>query len=194
MQKAIKYTIFYTKWGFFGLAGTGYALCTTCLPLPEPEKVESQLLKHLPLIIRDSSIRRKASCGEHQASSIEFDKTFFKTLQDQITTYFEGARVNFTRDIPVVLDGFSSFCRSVLTACREIKFGQTVSYSELAKKVGRPAASRAVGNALAENPLPLIIPCHRVVRSNGKLGGFSAPGGISLKKKMLELECEALRF
>ena len=193
MQKAIKYTIFYTKWGYFGLASTKYALCGTCLPLREPEKVESQLLKNLPLIIRESSTQHRVSSIEHQASSIEFDKTYFKTLQEQITAYFEGACVNFSPDIPVVLDGFSRFRGSVLTACRDIKFGQTISYSELAKKVGWPAASRAVGSALAKNPLPLIIPCHRVVRSDGKMGGFSAPGGVTLKKKMLELERQALR-
>ena len=187
MQKAIKYTIFYTKWGYFGLAGTKYALCETCLPLREPEKVEFQLLKNLPLMIRESSI-------EHKASSIEFDKTFFKTLQEQITAYFEGSCVNFGPDIPVVLDGLGRFSGLVLTACREIRSGQTISYSELAKKVGRPAASRAVGNALAKNPLPLIIPCHRVVRSDSKIGGFSALGGISLKKKMLELERKATRI
>ncbi|MHC4173798.1 MAG: methylated-DNA--[protein]-cysteine S-methyltransferase [Planctomycetota bacterium] len=201
MQKAIKYTIFNTKWGYFGLAGTEYALCGTCLPLREPEKVESHLLKNLSLINRESSIEhppqgvlRKESIGLWRVSNIEFDKTFFKTLQEQITSYFEGACVNFSPDIPLVLDGFSRFCGLVLTACRDIKFGQTISYSELAKKAGRPAASRAIGNTLARNPLPLIIPCHRVVRSDGKIGGFSAPGGISLKKKMLELERKATRI
>ncbi len=178
MQKTIKYTIFNTKWGYFGLAGTKYALCGTCLPLREPEKVESHLLKNLSLIDRESSI--------------ELAKTCFKTLQEQITAYFDGSCVNFSPDIPLALDGFSSFCSSVLNACRDIKFGQTISYSALAKKAGRPAASRAVGSVLAKNPLPLIIPCHRVVRSDGKIGGFSAPGGISLKKKMLELERQAV--
>jgi methylated-DNA-[protein]-cysteine S-methyltransferase len=122
---------------------------------------------------------------EHQASSIEFDKTFFKTLQEQITAYFEGNCVNFSRDIPLALDGFSSFGISVLTTCRAIGFGQTITYGRLAKKSGRPNASRAVGSTLAKNPLPLLIPCHRVIRSDGKLGGFSAPGGVSLKKRLL---------
>ena len=178
MQKAIKYIIFETRWGYFGLAGTRCGLCGTCLPLPKPEKVESQLLKNLSPMNRESSI--------------EIDKDLFKTLQEQIASYFEGAHINFSPDIPVALDGFSAFFSSVLAACREIKFGQTISYSALAKRLGRPAASRAVGNALAKNPLPLIIPCHRIVRSDGTIGGFSAPGGISLKKKMLELERQAL--
>ena len=173
MQKVIKYVIFQTKWGHFGLAGTKSALCRTQLPGPEPKKIESQLLKYLP--------------------DAQFDDTFFKTLQERIAAYFEGSCVNFSPDIPVVLDGFGDFSREVLTACREIEFGQRITYAGLAKKTGRPAASRAVGNALANNPLPLIIPCHRVLRADGKMGGFSAPGGISLKKRLLTLEEMAIK-
>ncbi len=197
MQKAIKYTIFHTKWGYFGLAGTKYALYRTQLPGPKPEKIRSLLLKNLLApnrVPRQSRDRKGAVIHEHQASNIELDKTCFKTLQEQITAYFDGSCVNFSQDIPIVLDGFSSFCSSVLTACRDIKFGQTISYSALAKRIGRPNASRAVGSTLAKNPLPLIIPCHRIIRSDGTLGGFSAPGGIAFKKKMLELERKATRI
>ncbi|MHC4511878.1 MAG: methylated-DNA--[protein]-cysteine S-methyltransferase [Planctomycetota bacterium] len=63
----------------------------------------------------------------------------------------------------------------------------------MAKRSGRPAASRAVGGALARNPLPLLIPCHRIIRTDGKMGGFSAPGGIKLKQRMLDLEQHALK-
>ncbi len=225
MQKTLKYTIFKTKWGYFGLAGlrrvsssrTEYALWRSCLPLSEPEEVKSHLLKNLSLLNRGSSttclvstqmsLRAKrsnldagkyeiaAACKadlamtyDHQVIRIEFDRNLFRQLQEQIIAYFEGVCVNFSRDIPIVLDGFSSFDSSVLTACRDIKFGQRISYSALAKKLGRPNTSRAVGNALAKNPLPLIIPCHRVVRSDGTIGGFSAPGGKGLKAKLLKLE------
>jgi len=197
MQKVIKYVIFKTKWGYFGLAGTEYALCRTQLPGPKPEKIKSLLLKNLSApnrVPRQSCDRKGAVIHEHQVSSIDFDKTFFKTLQEQITAYFEGAYINFSRDVPLVLDGFSLFGISVLTACRAIEFGQTISYSGLAKKSGRPNASRAVGSTLAINPLPLLIPCHRVIRSDGKLGGFSAPGGITFKKKMLKLEGKAIKI
>lgn len=188
MQKVIKYAIFKTKWGHFGLVGmtrpsssalssrdsskSEYGLLRTCLPGPKPEKIKSLLLNNLPA----------AQC----------DKTLFKTVQQQIAAYFEGVCVNFGPDIPVVLDGFSFFTRSVLIACRDIKFGQRISYSALAKRLGRPAGSRAVGNALAKNPLPLIIPCHRVVRSDGKIGGFSAAGGRNLKEKLLKHEYQTL--
>jgi O-6-methylguanine DNA methyltransferase len=230
MQKVIKYVIFQTKWGYFGLAGTEYGLLRTHLPGPKHEKIKSLILKKLLAINQYTSIEHRASrfirrrrnpvssiqyresSTEHRASlvrrlvrrsasevgsfseggSIEFDKTFFKMLQEQITAYFDGTCVNFSPAIPIFLDGFTQFCSLVLTACREVKFGQTISYSQLAKKVGRPAASRAVGNALAKNPLPLIIPCHRVVRSDGSLGSFSAPGGKKLKKKLLNYELAAL--
>ena len=166
MQKAIKYTIFKTKWGWFGLVGTEYELLRTHLPAAEREEVKFRLLRNL----------RPA----------QYDKNFFKTVQEQIIAYFDGDYVNFSKDIPIALYIFSFFAKRVLTACRDIEFGQTISYLGLAKKLGRPIAFRAVGSALAKNPLPLIIPCHRVVRSDGKVGGFSA--GKNLKAKLLRHE------
>jgi methylated-DNA-[protein]-cysteine S-methyltransferase len=170
MQKTIKYTIFKTKWGYFGLAATDKGLLRSCLPLAEREKAKSQLLQNLP--------------------DPQYDKTLFKPAQEQITAYFEGACINFSAGFPIVLSGFSSFAGLVLTACRDTEFGRTVSYGRLAEMASRPGAARAVGGALARNPLPLIIPCHRVVCANGKIGGFSAMGGVSLKKRMLKLEAE----
>ena len=172
MQEEVKYVIFETRWGYFGLAGTESALCRTCLPGPKHRKTEKHLLRDL--------------------SAGQFDKAFFKSLQKQIAAYYEGACVNFGPEIPVSLDGFRAFGASVLRKCRQLQFGQTISYAGLAKKSGRPAASRAIGSALAKNPLPLIIPCHRVLRTDGNLGGFSAPGGIAVKKMMLELERKGL--
>jgi O-6-methylguanine DNA methyltransferase len=193
METVLKYTIFKTKWGYFGLAGTEYALYRTCLPGLPPEKLKSLLLKGLSLTNRASPLG-DASTGwlTSLRRSIEFEKTFFKEIQQQIIAYFEGAYVNFSPDIPVLLDGFSEFQKAVLNACRSIKSGQTINYGELAKKLGRPLASRAVGNALAKNPLPLIIPCHRVIRSDGSLGNFSAIGGLSLKRKLLAHEQNCL--
>ncbi|MBE3144695.1 MAG: MGMT family protein [Planctomycetes bacterium] len=89
---------------------------------------------------------------------------------------------------PLALDSLPAFTRKVLDACRKIPAGKTVSYSQLAGMIGKPRASRAVGSALARNPIPLIIPCHRVVHSDGSLGNFSAPGGTSLKKMLIDLE------
>ena len=171
MQKVTRYTVFKTKWGYFGLAACDNGLFRTCMPLAGPEKVKSQLLQNLRYP--------------------RYDKVLFKTAQDQITAYFEGDCIDF-RNIPVVLDGSSSFLSSVLTGCRNIEFGRTINYSGLARTIGRPTAARAVGGALAKNPLPLIIPCHRIICSDGKIGGFSAVGGKDLKAKMLKHEQAAL--
>jgi methylated-DNA-[protein]-cysteine S-methyltransferase len=168
MQKVTKYVIFETKWGYFGLAGTDSALCRTCLPESKQARIEAHLLRDVP--------------------AAQFDKTFFKSLQKQIVAYYDGSCVNFDLEVPVSLDGFRAFGVSVLKKCRQLQFGQTISYAGLAAKSGRPAASRAAGSVLAKNPLPLIIPCHRVLRTDGGLGGFSAPGGTAVKKRMLELE------
>jgi len=173
MQKTMKYAIFKTKWGYFGLAGTENALLRTHLPLAGREMAKCRLLKDL--------------------RSAEYDKTLFKSLQEQISAYFERGCVNFGRDIPLDLTGLSQFTRLVLAACRDIRFGQTISYGQLAEKIGRPGAVRAVGGALAKNPLPLLIPCHRVTYANGKIGGFSAMGGAKLKKRMLELEEKSIK-
>lgn len=167
-HKSLRYTTFKTRWGYFGLAGSDRALGRTCLPMPDCRKAESCLLNDLP--------------------SLQYDRDYFRPLQKQVIAYFEGARIDFGPDIPVFTEGFSCFARLVLAACRQVSFGQVVTYSGLAREIARPAAVRAVGNALAKNPLPLIIPCHRVVRSDGKMGGFSGPGGTAMKKHLLELE------
>ncbi len=80
------------------------------------------------------------------------------------------------------------FRRSVYTAARAIPPGSTVSYGHIARAIGRPDGAREVGVALSRNPYPIIVPCHRVVAANGALTGFSAPGGIATKRRMLELE------
>ena len=168
MQKAVKYSVFRTKWGYFGLAGNESGLLRTRLPGPQPDKIKHLLLKNL----------RQA----------QFDKDFFKTIQQQIIAYSDGACINFNKDVPVIFEGFSLFSKQVLSACRNVKFSETISYGQLAERVGRAGAARAVGRVLAKNPLPLIIPCHRVIRSDGKIGGFSATGGKNLKKRLLKHE------
>jgi methylated-DNA-[protein]-cysteine S-methyltransferase len=82
----------------------------------------------------------------------------------------------------------SPFSQRVYAATRQIAPGTTTSYGELARALGEPDAARAVGASLAENPIPIIIPCHRVLAATGSLHGFSAPGGIATKRRMLEIE------
>jgi methylated-DNA-[protein]-cysteine S-methyltransferase len=106
---------------------------------------------------------------------------------DRLEAYLRGERVSFD-EFPIDLRKQPPFRRKVQEACRRIAYGKTLTYSQLAARVGNPAAGRAVGSAMSHNPIPIVIPCHRVVRGDGGLGGFSAPGGMSLKEKLLEME------
>ncbi len=101
----------------------------------------------------------------------------------ELADYAAGRRRAFS--VPVCLDGLSAFRRSVSRALRRVPFGRTVTYGQLARRAGRPGAGRAVGQAMAANPLPLLVPCHRVVAADG-LGGFG--GGQALKRRLLALE------
>jgi methylated-DNA-[protein]-cysteine S-methyltransferase len=92
------------------------------------------------------------------------------------------------RDVPIDDRAVDPFCRAVYAATRAIGPGTTRSYGEVARAIGYPDGARDVGAALARNPFPIIVPCHRVVAANGALTGFSAPGGLSTKRRMLELE------
>jgi methylated-DNA-[protein]-cysteine S-methyltransferase len=92
------------------------------------------------------------------------------------------------RGIPIDQSRMDDFRRAVYTATQDIEPGTTRSYGEVARAIGRPDGARDVGTALASNPTPIIVPCHRVVAANGALTGFSAPGGLATKRKMLELE------
>jgi methylated-DNA-[protein]-cysteine S-methyltransferase len=107
----------------------------------------------------------------------------------QAKRYFAGEQIDFT-SIPLDLSGVEPFRRAVYEKLRTVPFGKTVTYGELAKRAGatEPQAAQEVGIAMARNPVPLIIPCHRVLAAGGKLGGFSAPGRTEAKQRMLALE------
>ncbi len=114
------------------------------------------------------------------------DAALLPRFARQVVDYFAGRVVSF--DVPVDLSAVTPFRRRVLMACRRVPYGKTVSYADLARRAGSPGAARAVGSAMAHNPIPLVIPCHRVLASGGGLGGFSASRGVALKEQMLELE------
>jgi methylated-DNA-[protein]-cysteine S-methyltransferase len=106
----------------------------------------------------------------------------------QLREYFAGRRTEF--DLPLALDG-TPFQRTVWRKLQEVPYGETVSYGELARRVGNPKASRAVGSANGANRIPIVIPCHRVIASGGKLGGFG--GGLPVKEALLALEKTSAR-
>jgi O-6-methylguanine DNA methyltransferase len=102
----------------------------------------------------------------------------------QLREYFGGQRDRF--EVPLDFSGVSPFARSVLTATAQVPFGSLCTYRDIAQQVGRPGATRAVGNALGRNPIPVIVPCHRVVRSDHSIGGYT--GGLEIKERLLSLE------
>jgi methylated-DNA-[protein]-cysteine S-methyltransferase len=110
-----------------------------------------------------------------------------RQLADRIQAYAAGRADQFL-DIPVALDDATPFQGQVLQQCRRIRYGQTLTYGQLAAKAGYPQAARAVGSVMARNRVPLIIPCHRVVGSSGMLRGYSGCGGTAMKRRLLELE------
>ncbi len=105
---------------------------------------------------------------------------------DQILEYFAGKRKVFSIDLNI--DAHTPFQQHILAITRQIPYGQTRTYSELARLAGKPLAARAVGATMANNPIPIFIPCHRVIGSDRSLHGFSAPDGITTKKILLKLE------
>lgn len=108
-------------------------------------------------------------------------------LVERLQAYATGHQVDFD-DVEVDPGPQTEFQHRVIRSCRQIPFGKTMTYAQLAAKAGCPGAARAVGNCMARNRIPLVIPCHRVLASGGGFGGYSAPGGIPLKRQLLALE------
>ena len=127
----------------------------------------------------------KKSCQRHLTMEVIEGNDFTVHAKEQILNYFRGKRQSL--DFPVVHIN-TPFRKKVLEAERNITYGQTSSYREIAQMVNKPRAYRAVGSANANNPLPLYFPCHRIINSNGKLGGFG--GGIEVKRFLLNLESQ----
>src|SRR4051794_9667947 len=109
----------------------------------------------------------------------------------KLSRFAEGEPVDFSTT-PLALNHLTSFARHVVAACRRIPWGQTRSYGELAAECGSPGAARAVGSVMAKNRFPLIVPCHRVLAAGGEIGGYSAPDGLTMKRRLLKVEGASL--
>lgn len=111
----------------------------------------------------------------------------FEDVINQLIEYFDGKRKNFTIKTKMKI---APFYKKVLAEVAKVQYGDTVSYGQIAQKLNNPKAARAVGSANARNPLPIIIPCHRIIANGGRLGGYG--GGLKIKKYLLEFEKENL--
>lgn len=160
-------TTFDTAMGRFGIGWTEKGLARVLLPGDEPETMLERLNRGGG---RPSEPTRAMS-----------------DLMDRIEDYAEGEQVDFS-DLQLELTSVPDFHRRAYDALLQVGWGQTVTYGDLARRLGHVGLSRAIGQAMGANPMPLVIPCHRVLASNGKPGGFSAPGGAASKVKMLALE------
>lgn len=110
-----------------------------------------------------------------------------ENLVDRLKAYAAGAEVDFS-DVAIDDRHLTEFGRKIVNACRRIPRGKTRGYGELAARCGSPGAARAVGQVMARNRFPLVVPCHRVLAAGGLIGGFSAPQGLSMKRRLLALE------
>jgi methylated-DNA-[protein]-cysteine S-methyltransferase len=165
-----EYTTFETKNGFVALAWSQHGVSRLRLPAGTEASAEAAILKRLP--------------GARRASP----SPSIAQLISDIKRYFEGEKVDFSH-VPVDLGSQDPFFSKVYAEVRKLGWGETTTYGTVAKTLGGdPQAARDVGQAMATNPVPLIVPCHRVLAAGGKIGGFSAPGGSMSKARMLEIE------
>jgi len=122
---------------------------------------------------------------ERWGGDAQRDDVALADLRQKLCRYFDGQAVSFD-DEPLDMSGATDFLRRVWQVTRRIPRGQTLTYGEIARQVGAPGAARAVGQAMARNPWPIIVPCHRVVGHDGRLTGFG--GGLAMKQRLLEME------
>ena len=108
-------------------------------------------------------------------------------VRRMLEAYAEGEIIDFS-SIEIQLPPMTGFRQQVMNATRRLRYGETVTYGDLAQRVGHPRAARAVGTVMSANRFPIVIPCHRVLASGGKLGGYTSPAGTNLKRRMLDLE------
>ena len=136
-------------------------------------------------IVLVNVVKTKEDIEEMAKNSIQKETSLIKNTKQQLDEYFAGKRKKF--DIPIKLDG-TDFQIKVWKELLKIPYGVTVSYKDIAIKIGNPKACRAVGMANHNNPILIIVPCHRVINENKKLGGYAL--GLDLKRRLLELEKE----
>jgi methylated-DNA-[protein]-cysteine S-methyltransferase len=137
--------------------------------------------------LRRNLRRQSDSLSDVDVLEIEDQPRPIASLIERLQAYAEGDDVDFS-DIRIDEQHLTEFGRRIVKACRRIPRGATRSYGELAAASGSPGAGRAVGQAMAKNRYPLVVPCHRVLAAGGQIGGFSAPHGLAMKRRLLALE------
>lgn len=164
-MKSKNFALFKTRLGWMGIIGSDIGISRIILPQESPDDVQTLI----------------------DAANTQRDENAFTNLAHRLIQYLNGDIIAFSDKLD--LNQSTAFERKVWQTAQKIPFGQTRSYSWIAKQIGNPNAARAVGQALGKNPIPILIPCHRVIQKDGSLGGFS--GGIDMKKRLLYIENES---
>ena len=163
----MRYALVDTELGIFGLAWTDLGLARIALPGRDRARTELWIS------------RDPAEPG--------FPDGPVAGLPDRIRAYARGTRQDFA-DVPLDLRGIPDFHRQAYAELLKVGYGETTTYGAIARALGDVALSRAVGQAMGANPIPLVVPCHRVLAADGRSGGFSSPGGVGAKLRLLALE------
>ena len=167
-MSGIVFDIFETPFGWVGAAASELGLRRTTLPQESPDECAAVL--------------------DGYAEGAKQDPSRFSDLSELLSRYFEGAVVDFAEQ-PIDVTDAPAFQQAAWTACMTIPYGETRPYKWLAARAGRPSAPRAAGQSMARNRLPLVVPCHRVVASDGSLRGFGRGAAqLDLKQRLLDLE------
>ena len=153
-----------TSIGWIGVLASDKGLRRLVLPMPSAQQAVEDLWP--------------------ETDTAELAPARFHNFQEQLEKYLSGDAMSF--DLELDTEGYSNFFSKAWTACRSIPRGETRSYTWLAAQAGSPKAIRAAGQAMARNPIPIVIPCHRIIGTDGRLHGYG--GGLGLKQRLLDLE------
>ena len=167
-------TVFETELGYVAFAERRGAV----LALSFGHSTERSAWKALALCLEDLDLPTDGLCSSGFQT---------EAFIDRLREFARGEPTDFS-DVAIETPGVTSFQRRVIDACRAIPWGETRTYGELARRAGRSGAARAVGTVMSSNRVPLVIPCHRVVAAGGGLGGYSAPQGLTMKRRLLDAE------
>jgi len=138
------------------------------------------------ILPRSTAAEARAALRAEYSGLKMLDAAQLPEYADALRRYARGEAESFNFSFD--LRGLTEFQQAALRAAYAIPYGETRTYKQLAEAVGRPKAARAIGGAMAKNPIPLMIPCHRVIAVNGSLTGYSGPGGLDTKRRLLQLE------
>jgi methylated-DNA-[protein]-cysteine S-methyltransferase len=165
--------LFETPLGWMGIAWSDLGVTRVLTPQRDPQDCERRLT-------------RFAGGETHAGDTTALPKEIADAVA-LLTQYAAGETIDFSC-VKVDLEGVEQFRLDIYDAARKLKFGETVTYGQLATAAGHPGEARDTGQALGANPVPIVVPCHRILAAGGKIGGFSAPGGSRTKERLLALE------